>query len=65
LTSLLCKNAKFIWTPVAHKAFSTLKAALSSGPILCHYDPTKPCVIEADASDYALGTVCSQYDDEG
>ena len=49
----------------AQKAFKSLKAALSSGPVLCHDDPTKPCVIEPDALDYALGAVCSQYDDEG
>ena len=36
-----------------------------SGPILRHFDPAKACAIEADASDSALGAVCSQYDDEG
>ena len=65
LTALLKKNAKFKWSSAAQKAFKSLKAALSSGPVLHHYDPTKPCVIEPDASDYALGGVCSQYDDEG
>lgn len=65
LTSLLRKNTKFIWSRAAQKAFDDLKSALSSGPVLRHYDPKKPCVIEADASDFALGIVCSQYDDEG
>jgi hypothetical protein len=65
LTSLLKKNTKFVWSPAAQKAFDALKSALSSGPVLHHYDPTKPCIIEPEASDYALGAVCSQYDEEG
>ena len=65
LTSLLKKKAKFVWSPSAQKAFDALKSALSSGPVLRHFDPKKPCIIEADACNYALGAVCSQYDDEG
>lgn len=65
LTSLLKKASKFIWSKNAQAAFDKLKASLASGPILCHFNPAKPCVVEADASDYALGMVCSQYDDEG
>lgn len=65
LTALLKKNAKFIWSKSAQSAFDELKLRLMSGPILRHFDPTKACVIEADASDYALGAVCSQYDDAG
>ena len=65
LTALLKKNARFHWSKAAQAAFDELKARLMSGPILRHFDPAKACVIEADASDYALGGVCSQYDDEG
>jgi hypothetical protein len=65
LTALLKKNAKFIWSDAAQASFDELKSRLMSGPILRHFDPTKACVIEADASDYALGAVCSQYDDAG
>lgn len=64
LTNLL-KNTKFVWSKSAQSAFDKLKARLMSGPILRHFDPTKACVIEADASDYALGGVCSQYDEFG
>jgi transposase InsO family protein len=64
LTTLLKKNAKFIWSRAAQDAFDELKARLMSGPILRHFDHTKACVIEVDASDYALGGVCSQYDDD-
>ena len=36
-----------------------------TGPILRHFDPSKHGVVEADASDYAIGAVFSQYDDKG
>jgi RNase H-like domain found in reverse transcriptase/Reverse transcriptase (RNA-dependent DNA polymerase)/Integrase zinc binding domain/Chromo (CHRromatin Organisation MOdifier) domain/Retroviral aspartyl protease len=65
LTTLLKKNTKFVWSKSAQSAFDELKARLMSGPILRHFDPTKACVIEADASDYALGGVCSQHDEFG
>src|SRR4051812_10899224 len=65
MTALLKKDAKFIWSQEAQAAFDELKERLSSGPILQHFDPKKTCVIETDASDYALGAVCSQYDDDG
>jgi hypothetical protein len=32
-------------------------------PILQHFDPTRVITIVTDASDYAIGTVCSQPDD--
>lgn len=64
LTALLKKGVKFRWTASAEAAFQELKSRLCSGPILQHYDPTKSCVVETDASDYALGAVCSQFDDE-
>jgi hypothetical protein len=65
LTSLLKKNSVFIWSAAAQASFEELKHRLMSGPILRHFDPERGCVIEPDASDYALGAVCSQYDDEG
>lgn len=65
LTSLLKKNAKFVWSTAAQDSFDELKSRLMSGPILRHFDPTKACVIEPDASDYAIGGVCSQFDEEG
>jgi hypothetical protein len=65
MTALLKKNTKFIWSAEADAAFNDLKTRLMTGPILRHFDPTKACVIEPDASDYALGAVCSQHDDDG
>jgi hypothetical protein len=65
LTALLKKNSKFLWSAAAQAAFEDLKSRLMSGPILHHFDHTKVCVIEPDASDYALGAVCSQYGEDG
>jgi RNase H-like domain found in reverse transcriptase/Reverse transcriptase (RNA-dependent DNA polymerase)/Integrase zinc binding domain/Chromo (CHRromatin Organisation MOdifier) domain len=65
ITSLLKKsNSPFNWTNAADKAFNSLKKAFTSAPILRHFDYSKPAVLETDASDYALGAVLSQLDDE-
>jgi len=34
-------------------------------PILQHFDSEQPITIETDASDYAIGAICSQPDAEG
>ena len=52
-------------TTEAEDAFTKLKTTISSSSILRHYDPKLPCTIETDASDYALGAVCSQPDPQG
>ena len=62
LTALLKKNVPFVWSEAADVAFNAIKNAISSSPILRHYNPKLPCIIETDASDYALGAVCSQSD---
>jgi hypothetical protein len=36
-----------------------------SRPILRHFDLTRPLTLETDASDYAIGAVCSQPDNLG
>ncbi|CEP10309.1 hypothetical protein, partial, partial [Parasitella parasitica] len=37
---------------------------ITSEPILRHYNPDLPCIIETDASDFAIGAFCSQLDSE-
>ena len=32
-------------------------------PILQHFDPERPITIETDASDYTIGAICSQPED--
>jgi hypothetical protein len=65
LTSLLKKDAKFHWSSSAEAAFNTLKLAITSDPILRHYNDSLPCILETDASDYAIGAVCSQVSPDG
>jgi hypothetical protein len=40
-----------------------LKQAFTSAPILVHVDLDKPFIIEADASDFSLGSILSQIVD--
>ncbi|KAJ1113169.1 hypothetical protein NDU88_001424 [Pleurodeles waltl] len=60
ITKLLRKKEPFVWSPEADKAFSTLKEAFSTAPVLTHPDTERPFVVEADASDVAIGAVLSQ-----
>jgi hypothetical protein len=49
-----------VWTPAHDEAFSLLKAALSSAPVLALPDFLKPFHIEIDASGYGIGAVPQQ-----
>ena len=60
LTNLTKKSVKFFWSDECGRAFAELKQRFTSAPILRHYDPELPCIIECDASDFAIGTVLSQ-----
>jgi hypothetical protein len=44
--------------------FDRLKALFTEAPILVHFHPEKPTVVETDASDFALGAVLSQVQPE-
>ncbi|KAJ1182068.1 hypothetical protein NDU88_007263 [Pleurodeles waltl] len=60
ITKLLRKKEKCVWSPEADQAFSTLKKAFSTAPLLIHPDANRPFIVEADASDVAIGAVLSQ-----
>lgn len=57
LDALKKKNTKFLWTDECEKAFINLKSTVNSGLLLCHYDPKKPIIVAADASEKGLGAV--------
>ena len=59
------KHRPVVWTDRAQIAFDTLKACLTSEPILVQPDPYKPYRIETDASAFAMGYVLLQSDDNG
>jgi len=64
LTELTKKTRKWEWNGEAGKAFEELKKRFTTAPILAHFDPTKPVIIETDASDFTIGAVLSQRNDE-
>ncbi|MBW0523533.1 hypothetical protein O181_063248 [Austropuccinia psidii MF-1] len=45
--------------------FQILKEEFTTAPILSHFNPSLPTIVETDASDYALGAVLSQVNDSG
>ena len=63
LTQLTRKDQTFSWNSSASKAFENLKRAFTCAPILVHVDLAKPFIMEADASDFALGSILSQMGD--
>ena len=65
LTRLTRKDVKFFFDDDARKSFLALKSAFTSAPILTHWVPDKPIIVETDASDYALGAILSIKTDDG
>ncbi|GJP33858.1 hypothetical protein CLOM_g12728 [Closterium sp. NIES-68] len=65
LTNLLKKNTPYKWEPKHLEAVEHLKHALTSAPILILPDPERDYVIEADASDQAVGAVLMQDQGNG
>jgi hypothetical protein len=65
MTCLTRKNTHFIWSDECSKSFETIKQAITTGPILRHFDYDREIIVETDASDYVSAGVLSQYDDQG
>jgi len=60
LICLTCKDTPFTWGPNHTKAFETLKMAFTQAPILAHFNPDNPIIVETDTSDYAIAAIISQ-----
>ena len=60
LTSLLEKNAAFIWTDEHQMAFDELKKRLTTAPVLTLPDQSKRFTVYCDASKDGLGCVLMQ-----
>ena len=66
LTELTKKTGgKWAWNPEAEAAFKELKKRFTTAPILAHFDAQRAVIIETDTSDFAIGAVLSQCDEEG
>ncbi|MBW0505913.1 hypothetical protein O181_045628 [Austropuccinia psidii MF-1] len=63
LTSLLKKDSPFIFNEESLSQFQILKEAFETAPILSHFNPSLPTIVETDASYYALVAVLSQVND--
>ncbi|MBW0554957.1 hypothetical protein O181_094672 [Austropuccinia psidii MF-1] len=63
LTSLLKKNSPFIFNVKAFTLLQILKEAFTTAPILSHFNPSLPTIVETDASHPALGAILSQVND--
>lgn len=66
LTALTRKNTKFNWNSDCDSAFNAVKEHLIRAPILTCPDFDKPFIIQCDASDFGVGAVLTQgqNDDE-
>ena len=62
---LLTGKDSFQWNESCNAAFDKLKNAFTSAPMLKHYVPNAPTFVETDASNYALGAVLSQKQEDG
>ncbi|CAI5705846.1 unnamed protein product [Peronospora effusa] len=65
LSSLLKKDATWLWRTEHQAAFEAVKKSLASAPVLVLPDDSKPFHVVCDASDFAIGCVLMQFDDEG
>ena len=64
LTSLLCKEVKFDFSPECVKYFEEIKKALITSPIVQAPDWNLPFEIMFDASNFAVGAVLGQRKDK-
>ena len=54
-----------VWTEECTKAFNKLKNRLSTAPVLIPLDWSKPFEVHVDTSNFAIGSILSQKNDEG
>ena len=64
LTELTRKNVHFSWTEQRQKSWEALKVALSTAPILKLPELGKPFALFTDSSDFAIGGVLCQLEDD-
>ena len=65
LFKLLEKDAPFEWTEEREKAFRQLKTALTTAPVLRHFDPSLPIRVYTDASGWAVAGIITNIGTDG
>lgn len=65
ITETLSSKRKFHWTPEADEAFELVKKRLTTAPVLINPDFSKKFFVHCDASDYGIGAVLVQLDENG
>ena len=60
ITNLTKKSENFFWSTECDMAFQELKSRITSALILRHFDPHLTCIIECNASDFAISVILSQ-----
>ncbi|UYV84067.1 hypothetical protein LAZ67_X001053 [Cordylochernes scorpioides] len=60
LNELLCKSSTFKWEEKQENSFESLKRALSSKPVLGHFDESAPTEVHCDASGFGIGAILVQ-----
>ncbi|MBW0551698.1 hypothetical protein O181_091413 [Austropuccinia psidii MF-1] len=65
ITKFLKKDSLFPLNEEALRQFHQLKKAFTTAPVLSHFNPSLPTIVETNTSDYALGAVLSQVSDSG
>jgi len=59
LTQLTQKDAPWVFSEDCRHAFNALKHTFTTAPILTHFIPDTPIIMEMDASDYAVAGILS------
>ena len=60
MNRLTRKDTPFEWGSECQKAFEDLKQAFTTAPVLTHFDPANPIVIETDGFNYVITTILLQ-----
>lgn len=65
LSRLTMKNAGWTWGEEEQGAFDYLRGALVSAPVLRYPDPSRPFILDCDASKTGVGAVLAQTGNDG
>ena len=64
LSTLLKKDAIWLWSAEHQAAFDSVKKSLSQAPVLMLPDDSKPFHVVCDASNFAVGCALMQFDEK-